>query len=100
VVERNPAVVRCAVAYARAYKEGKAQGKNDSVSRMDGSAAYRDTFPPLCGHQNITDFIACVAHAMLMGVLRDDQAARLLYAAQVASNATRVPSPKKQASEK
>jgi hypothetical protein len=43
--------------------------------------------PSLSGPDNIRDFIACVAHGMLIGAIRDTDGARLLYAAQVARGA-------------
>jgi hypothetical protein len=49
--------------------------------------------PPLSGADNIRDFVACVAHGLLLGVLSDSECTRLLYAAQVAGGMaqTRVP---------
>jgi hypothetical protein len=44
--------------------------------------------PPLSGPENIRDFIACVAHAMLIGAILGPDGARLLYAAQVAYQAS------------
>lgn len=40
--------------------------------------------PPLSGADNIRDFIACVAHGMLIAAIEGPAGARLLYAAQVA----------------
>jgi hypothetical protein len=57
--------------------------------------AYRNALPPLSGVENIRDFIACVAHGILIDSIRDCVAARLLYAAQVASNVSRQTSAKK-----
>jgi hypothetical protein len=50
--------------------------------------AYREAMPPLSGAGNIRDFIACVGHGMLLRVFEDNkEAARLIYAAQIASTA-------------
>jgi hypothetical protein len=45
--------------------------------------------PPLSGYQSICDFIACVAHGMVIGAIGDTNGARLLHAAQVALTALR-----------
>ena len=47
--------------------------------------------PPLSGHENICDFIACVAHGILIEAISGSDGARLLYAAQVAHTALNVP---------
>ena len=53
---------------------------------------YRKAMPPLTGRENIQNFIACVAHGMLMKIIEPADATRLLYAAQVAqSGADREP---------
>jgi hypothetical protein len=57
--------------------------------------AYRNTMPPLRGAENIRDFIACVAQALLFGVIKDKDASKLLYAAQVAFSTEKQPSPKR-----
>jgi hypothetical protein len=54
--------------------------------------------PPLSGYENIRDFIACVAHAMLIGAIQSEQGSKLLYAAQVALCTVRnQPAPSKSA---
>jgi hypothetical protein len=45
--------------------------------------------PPLSGDENIRDFIACTAHGMLIDAISGTDAARLLYAAQVAHTTRR-----------
>jgi hypothetical protein len=45
--------------------------------------------PPLSGFENIRDFIACVAHAMLIGAIMDNLGTKLLYAAQIALTTVR-----------
>ena len=49
--------------------------------------AYREAMPPLTGDENIRDFIACVGHGMLLRVIGENEATKLLYAAQVAAMA-------------
>ena len=45
--------------------------------------------PDLSGYQDIRDFIACVAHGMLIGAIDAIEGPKLLYAAQVASGVLR-----------
>jgi hypothetical protein len=49
--------------------------------------AYREAMPPLTGSENIRNFIACVGHGMLLHIFNENEASKLLYAAQVASGA-------------
>jgi hypothetical protein len=94
----NPAIARCCCASARAYKAALAQGKGKGSSDLDAEQAYRRAMPPLSGSENIRDFIACVAHGMLIGAIEGPDGARLLYAAQVAATAVRSqPAPPKSA---
>jgi hypothetical protein len=85
----NPAVARCLNAWARANKAELAKGKNRSAASIEADRAYLDALPPLAGDDNIRDFIACVAHAMIVHIFPDNAATRLLYAAQVAHTTTR-----------
>ncbi|MGA2808979.1 MAG: hypothetical protein ABSE87_12665 [Terracidiphilus sp.] len=94
----NPAVARCCAASARAYKAAVANGKGKVFSDLNAEQAYRNNLPPLSGPENIRDFIACVAHGMLIGAIEGPAGARLLYAAQVAATTVRSqPSPPKSA---
>lgn len=81
----NPAVALCCKAYARAYREAAAAGKDHVLAKFAACAAYRNAMPPLDGVEHIRGFIACAAHAMLIGALETSDGAKLLYAAQVAS---------------
>jgi hypothetical protein len=80
----NPAVARCAQAYTRALATTWNKSKDHYDSIKDGKNAYRQAMPPLSGHDNIRDFIACTAHGMLIDAIDGAEGARLLYAAQVA----------------
>jgi hypothetical protein len=86
---QNPAVAFCCDAYARAQKAAKARGKGVVFAAIDAQRAYRKAMPPLCGLENIRDFIACAAHGMLIGAIDGADGARLLYAAQVAHTTVR-----------
>ncbi len=85
----NPAVARCLNAWARANKAERAKGKNKYDASVEADSAYLRAMPPLSGSENISDFIACVAHAMIVHIFTDDTATKLLYAAQVAHTTNR-----------
>ena len=59
------------------------------MARLIGYSAYRSAMPPLTGPENIRDFIACTAHGMLIEAIDGPDAARLLYAAQIANGTLR-----------
>ncbi|HTB98000.1 MAG TPA: hypothetical protein VK716_13390 [Terracidiphilus sp.] len=82
----NPAVLRCCNVMESARQAALATGKSPSTAYSEAQQAFRDAMPPLCGAKNIRDFIACVVHGLLIDVLLESTAARLLYAAQVAHN--------------
>jgi hypothetical protein len=85
-------------AWARVNKAERAKGKSRCDASTAADNAYYRAMPPLCGQENICDFIACVAHAMIVHIFQDDTATKLLYAAQVAHTTSRgQPVPKKAA---
>lgn len=93
-VSADSAVARCSGAWLRVYKEQVAKGK--TCPHMDAAKAYRSAMPLLSGHENIRDFVACVAHGVLFGSIDESQSSKLLYAAQVALSTMRSqPSPRK-----
>ena len=61
------------------------------ISRVAAHKAFQKSLPPLTGLENIQNFIACVAHGMLIGAILSRDGARLLYAAQVAMAAAHSP---------
>jgi hypothetical protein len=81
---QNPAVAFCCEVHKRALKAASDNGRSQIGAVLDAGRAYRNALPPLSGHENIRDFIACIAHGMLMGAIEGPDATRLLYAAQVA----------------
>jgi len=105
----SPAIVRCMGALRRAAREAMHDLANldqegpsefkDQAGELDckrigiqldyagnvSGEAYREAMPPLMGARNIRDFIACVAHGMLLHVFEANEASKLLYAAQVAA---------------
>jgi len=83
----NPAVAYCLEAYNNAYQATFLKNKSEFYAEMSAKAAYLSGLPPLSGSRNIRDHVACVAHALAIKALDGANAARLLYAAQVASTA-------------
>lgn len=83
----NMAVEKCIGMYTKTVVESLAKGKKASVAVKAGGLAYSLVMPPLSGAENISDFIACVTHGMLLGAIPGADATRLLYAAQVAHSA-------------
>lgn len=92
--QNNPAVACCSQAWDQAYKKARAEGKGTVFSSIDAGQAYRLAMPALDGAAAIREFIACVAHGMLLGAITGPDGARLLYAAQVAHTAFRSPAQK------
>ena len=82
-----PAVDECVQAYNQAYAANLEKTKNEYIAAKAGAAAYRETMPALSGTRNIADFIACVGHGLVLGAIQGNDAARLIYAAQVAHTA-------------
>ncbi len=105
----NPAIVLCRKAMERCVREtmnelhlhlpGEEYDPNEEklgpeeirtgvlAGIKDSYRAYRKAMPPLTGAGNIRDFIACVAHGMLMDVFQPAESTKLLYAAQLAASA-------------
>jgi hypothetical protein len=85
----NPGVARCVCAWIRVNKAERAKGKDRHDASKAANRAYLDAMPPLSGEENIRDFIACVTHAIISDIIRDDTGTKLLYAARVAHTTTR-----------
>lgn len=80
----NPAVARCCDAGTASRRAAIAQKQSPYECTVATREAYRKVMPPLCGADSIRDFVACVAHGLLLGVFSDSESTKLLYAAQVA----------------
>jgi hypothetical protein len=97
-IPETPAIVRCRAAGKRAYNAAIEKGKETYYATKDANQAYRRAMPPLTGQENISSFIACVAHGILIDAIDGKDTTRLLYAAQVALASVRSqPSPHKDA---
>jgi hypothetical protein len=82
------ALKRCCAAWKHAY-DAYMEGKDGSeftevFAAHDAGPAFCKAMPPLVGYENIRDFIACVAHGILINAIPEKRANQLLYAAQVA----------------
>lgn len=85
----DPVIARCCDTGTRAYHTTLAKTKSEFEANHAAHMAYRSAIPPLTNAENIRHFVACVAHGMLIGTIAKTDGARFLYAAQVASGATR-----------
>ncbi|HVC46928.1 MAG TPA: hypothetical protein VND90_06745 [Terracidiphilus sp.] len=85
----NPAVDHCLHVFNSVFRTELARGVPDYIAAKKAGIAFRSALPPLDGHHNIRNFIACVAHGILLGAIEDRQSSKLLYAAQVALAAAR-----------
>jgi hypothetical protein len=90
----NPAVARCIAAFQRT--QDLLQDQQSDTEPFDDQfviehlvVAYREAMPPLSGHDNICDFIACVAHAMLKEIFDPRECQLYLNAARTALAACR-----------
>jgi hypothetical protein len=78
------AIAHCILAKRGAHKKALAERKDKSDALRAGNFAFLRAMPPLSGLNNIRNFIACVAHAMVTEVLLPADAAPLLAAARTA----------------
>ena len=89
LTSRNPAVQRCCAARQRSLQESKAKKADLYDTKLHANDAYCEAMPDLSGYENVRDFIACVAHGMLIRAIDAIQGPKFLYAAQVALGALR-----------
>lgn len=87
----NPAIAHCIEASRQDTEEARLAGADTYTILCAGKEPYRAALPPLDGRENVRAFIACVAHGMLLNMFIDSGAKLLLYAAQVATSASRQP---------
>jgi broad specificity phosphatase PhoE len=85
----NPAVAYCYSEWLRVYKAEKSKGEFWTDASKTASRAYREAMPSLSGQENIRNFVACVAHGMLISAIDGKVGTKLLYAAQVALSTIR-----------
>ncbi len=83
----NPAVALCSEMWERAHRVALEKSRNLYAAERCANIAFRLALPALSGHQNICDFIACVGYGILLGAIKEKNAGKLRYAAQVALGA-------------
>jgi len=92
----SSAVDRCAKAWSRTRelvslipRKERNRPEFDSFADDQASAAFRNAMPPLIGFENILEYIACVAYAMLHNIMLPNECARLFDAAKFALTVAR-----------
>jgi len=86
----NRAVARCIHAWRYAYNKKRAELDEDESQYPAEKAAcqaYLRAMPPLTGHKNICEFIACVTYAVIIKAIWPRDAEQYLAAAKVALGA-------------
>src|ERR1700738_2936247 len=86
---------RCLNAYRHAYKAIEATGKTGYFCRQAGAAAYRLAMPSTETLASTQALIACVAQGINLQVYDGRESTQLLYAAQIALAAHKLPKPEK-----
>jgi hypothetical protein len=87
ITPKNPAIVRCLDAWNSTYKALRDKSEWETTSIQGANKAFRCAMPTLDTPENIRDFVACVAYAMLFGAIEPANGSKFLYAAQVAYGA-------------
>jgi hypothetical protein len=81
---KNPAVALCNEAWLKIHGATLERTKSLYTAERCAAIAFRLAMPPLSGYKNICDFIACAGYGILLGAIKEKNAGKLLYAAQVA----------------
>ena len=82
--DKNPAVTRCLSAWNYAFRKEIAEDTNDHDARQAANDAFLRAMPPLCGLENICDFIACVNFAYRIELISRNDSTHYLAQARVA----------------
>ena len=83
----NSAVAHCTLAWEKAFRATFQKTGNQFDAERAGATAFRAALPPLTSRDNCRDFIACVAHGMLLDAIDEKHGTKLLYAVQIALTA-------------
>jgi hypothetical protein len=81
---KQPAVAHCTEVWQKIHAATLEKTRNVYTAERCAATAYRLAMPPLSGYRNICDFIACAGYGILLGAIKEKNAGKLLYAAQVA----------------
>jgi hypothetical protein len=84
----NPAVAHCCKAWKKAFRAAINDDLSEYKAALIACEAYRAAMPPISTRDGCLDFIACVAHGILLSAISEKDSGKLLYAAQVALTAT------------
>ena len=90
---QNPAVARCCKAWNRSFNANLKAGTDPVLVYVRANEAYRFAMPPLSNLQNLCDFVACVAHGLVLNTIPMPHAAAMMDAARVASHALKTAAP-------
>jgi hypothetical protein len=85
------ALRRCCTAWQRAFNAYMKKSETDDgiakfLAAREAGTAYCNAMPVLNGYQGVRDFLACMAHGILIGAIPKEVSGQLIYAAQVALN--------------
>ena len=83
-VPENAALARCYLAFEQERDALIESGETKNSASYHARDAFHRAVPLLSSPENIRDFISCIAHGILVGMINEQTGARLLYAAQVA----------------
>ena len=92
-LSENNAVAECLRAWHITMENERAKLDEDDSeddAEKEANEAFLAAMPPLSGHQNICDFIACVTQAYMWDIIRHQQAEHLFAAAKIAMSALRL----------
>jgi hypothetical protein len=81
---QNPAIAHCHQVWTSAFARIHKRERNEFLAANSAAERFQASMPPLSGHQNIVDFIACVGYGMAVGAIVENEGTKLLYAAQIA----------------
>jgi hypothetical protein len=96
----NQALARCIEAWQRTYDLAYDEPEDESLAPDDdddtnfayrqAAIAFREAMPPLAGYENIRDFIACIAYAILKRIFSKEECEHLNNVAKLALALLRV----------
>ncbi len=92
-LSENDAVADCLRAWHITWDNELAKLDEDDDERhaeKEANEAFLAAMPPLSGHQNVCDFIACVTHAYMWDIISHQQLEHLLAAVKIALCALRL----------
>jgi hypothetical protein len=92
-LSENDAVAECLRAWQITMDNERSkldEDDNEDDAEKEANEAFLAAMPPLSGHQNICDFIACVTQAYMWDIIRHQQADHLFKAAKIAMSALRL----------